>query len=667
MKSMKTIFVLVLVILAFASVSFAFDFDFNLAPIAVITASQTNGEIPLVIAFVGIGIDPEGDSVSYHWDFGDGGHSSSQTPVHTYTSPGVYVVRLTVEDEQGNTGTDALTVYAKDMNLPPTVVLTASTTNGKMPLTVAFSAVAVDPNGDRLTYQWDFGDDESSNLQNPIHTYTQIGTYHARVIAEDTAGNTGSDTETIIVTSANGAPSVVMTASSTSGEAPAFVAFTAVAVDPDNDPVTYSWDFGDGETSNLQNPTHTFEEVGTYTVTVTATDNHGNEGQDSMQFVAFDANHAPTVIITAIPTNGEAPLTVVFNAVGVDPDGDTLTYSWDFGNGDTAETQTTVYTFENEGTYNVVVTATDSNGNTGTDSVVITVSDEHDDTNIPPTAIASANPLSGDALLVVSFVGIGIDVDGTIVSYHWNFRDGSTSNQQNPVHTFVNQGIYEVVLTVTDDDGATGSDTVLITVTGDMNVPPVIFPIPDQITCVGDDYAYQIQAADVDNDPLTYRMTTSPSWLSMAANGNITGMALAVGDYLVGVGVSDGEYETTASYVLHVKGKGECAEKEPIGIKISRVRLTRGEYLPVGEMLEGAVSVNSFGKNQKNVRITFGVPELGIFRRAGPFDLDTDDRIMKQIEVEIPEWAQPGDYTIRIDVSNDNIQRVIHREFTVTG
>jgi len=667
MKSMKTIFVLVLVILAFASVSFAFDFDFNLAPIAVITASQTNGEIPLVIAFVGIGIDPEGDSVSYHWDFGDGGHSSSQTPVHTYTSPGVYVVRLTVEDEQGNTGTDALTVYAKDMNLPPTVVLTASTTNGKMPLTVAFSAVAVDPNGDRLTYQWDFGDDESSNLQNPIHTYTQIGTYHARVIAEDTAGNTGSDTETIIVTSANGAPSVVMTASSTSGEAPAFVAFTAVAVDPDNDPVTYSWDFGDGETSNLQNPTHTFEEVGTYTVTVTATDNHGNEGQDSMQFVAFDANHAPTVIITAIPTNGEAPLTVVFNAVGVDPDGDTLTYSWDFGNGDTAETQTTVYTFENEGTYNVVVTATDSNGNTGTDSVVITVSDEHDDTNIPPTAIASANPLSGDALLVVSFVGIGIDVDGTIVSYHWNFRDGSTSNQQNPVHTFVNQGIYEVVLTVTDDDGATGSDTVLITVTGDMNVPPVIFPIPDQITCVGDDYAYQIQAADVDNDPLTYRMTTSPSWLSMAANGNITGMALAVGDYLVGVGVSDGEYETTASYVLHVKGKGECAEKEPIGIKISRVRLTRGEYLPVGEMLEGEVSVKSFGKNQKNVRITFGVPELGIFRRAGPFDLDTDDRIMKQIEVEIPEWAQPGDYTIRIDVSNDNIQRVIHREFTVTG
>jgi len=667
MKSMKTIFVLVLVILAFASVSFAFDFDFNLAPIAVITASQTNGEIPLVIAFVGIGIDPEGDSVSYHWDFGDGGHSSSQTPVHTYTSPGVYVVRLTVEDEQGNTGTDALTVYAKDMNLPPTVVLTASTTNGKMPLTVAFSAVAVDPNGDRLTYQWDFGDDESSNLQNPIHTYTQIGTYHARVIAEDTAGNTGSDTETIIVTSANGAPSVVMTASSTSGEAPAFVAFTAVAVDPDNDPVTYSWDFGDGETSNLQNPTHTFEEVGTYTVTVTATDNHGNEGQDSMQFVAFDANHAPTVIITAIPTNGEAPLTVVFNAVGVDPDGDTLTYSWDFGNGDTAETQTTVYTFENEGTYNVVVTATDSNGNTGTDSVVITVSDEHDDTNIPPTAIASANPLSGDALLVVSFVGIGIDVDGTIVSYHWNFRDGSTSNQQNPVHTFVNQGIYDVVLTVTDDDGATGSDTVLITVTGDMNVPPVIFPIPDQITCVGDDYAYQIQAADVDNDPLTYRMTTSPSWLSMAANGNITGMALAVGDYLVGVGVSDGEYETTASYVLHVKGKGECAEKEPIGIKISRVRLTRGEYLPVGEMLEGEVSVKSFGKNQKNVRITFGVPELGIFRRAGPFDLDTDDRIMKQIEVEIPEWAQPGDYTIRIDVSNDNIQRVIHREFTVTG
>ncbi|MBW3011788.1 hypothetical protein KY311_01250 [Candidatus Woesearchaeota archaeon] len=119
---------------------------------------------------------------------------------------------------------------------------------------------------------------------------------------------------------------------------------------------------------------------------------------------------------------------------------------------------------------------------------------------------------------------------------------------------------------------------------------------------------------------------------------------------------------------LDVSGGEEELAKKAGSIHIDRFRLTRGEFLPVGEMLESAIAVSNLGEEDlEDVRITVGVPDLGIHMRAGPFDLDDNDDISKELFMEIPEWAQPGDYTIRIDVSNDQIQRVIHREFTVIG
>jgi len=114
-------------------------------------------------------------------------------------------------------------------------------------------------------------------------------------------------------------------------------------------------------------------------------------------------------------------------------------------------------------------------------------------------------------------------------------------------------------------------------------------------------------------------------------------------------------------------GEGEEEKGERIGMHISRIRLTRGEYLSVGEVLGTGVRVsNIYDIDLEDVRVTVGVPDLGIMKRAGPFDLDSGDNELKNLYIEIPEWAEPGDYYIRIDISNDEIQRVIHRVFTVT-
>jgi PKD repeat protein len=84
--------------------------------------------------------------------------------------------------------------------------------------------------------------------------------------------------------------------------------------------------------------------------------------------------------------------------------------------------------------------------------------------NDPPVASAGADITSGEAPLNVTFTGSGTDADGSIASYHWDYGDGNTSSQQNPTYTFNSVGSYTVTLTVTDDDGATGADSVTITV-----------------------------------------------------------------------------------------------------------------------------------------------------------------------------------------------------------
>jgi PKD repeat protein len=150
------------------------------------------------------------------------------------------------------------------------------------------------------------------------------------------------------------------------------VSFSATGLDPDGDSLTYSWDFGDGGKSLLQNPSHTYATAGTYTATVTVSDGRG--GTDTDTVVVTVGNRAPTVQLTATPTSGKAPLTVAFSAAGSDPDGDALTYRYDFGDGSKPETgRTPTHKYSKVGTYTARVTVTDTGGATGTATVQITV------------------------------------------------------------------------------------------------------------------------------------------------------------------------------------------------------------------------------------------------------------------------------------------------------
>ncbi|UCF09845.1 MAG: PKD domain-containing protein [Candidatus Bipolaricaulota bacterium] len=183
-------------------------------------------------------------------------------------------------------------------------------------------------------------------------------------------------------------------------------------------------------------------------------------------------NQPPLAVFTATPETGPAPLAVSFNAAdSTDPDGSISTYTWSFGDGQSGVGVSGMHVYANPGTYSAVLTVIDNGGDMATASKTITVTAPE---NAPPVADISATPTSGPAPLTVSFDATGSsDPDGTVVSYSWDFEGGSTGTGPTATRIYLAAGSYVVILTVTDDDGATDTETVTIDVTEPGNQAPV--------------------------------------------------------------------------------------------------------------------------------------------------------------------------------------------------
>ncbi len=330
--------------------------------------------------------------------------------------------------------------------------------------------LAWDPNQepDLAGYKLYYGTSSRSYSQNVnvgnLTLYTLAGlqagvTYYFAVTAYDTEGNE-SDYSNEVSARENLPPQASASSSVTSGRAPLVVNFQGSGTDQDGTIVSYSWDFGDGSTSSLQNPSHTFMSAGNFTARLTVTDNDGAMATASVQITVTPANQPPSVNVTAAPSSGHAPLTVSFVGSGTDPDGTILEYSWIFGDGTGSNQQSTSHTYTNPGNYTATLTVRDDAGATASKSVLITVSPP----NQPPTLTAEASPLRGAPPLTVSFTAVATDPDGEIVSVLWDFGDGTTATQLNAQHTYSSEGTFTAVLQVRDDDGAMQSKSFTIRV-----------------------------------------------------------------------------------------------------------------------------------------------------------------------------------------------------------
>ena len=161
-------------------------------------------------------------------------------------------------------------------NKSPSASCSANPTNGIAPLTVYFVGSGNDPDGTIVSYYWDFGDGTTNSSQNPSHIYTKDDDYTVTLTITDNNGLTGSVTMQIHVSKpTNQHPVASLSANNISGTVPLSVSFTGSGTDNDGYITSYSWNFGDGSSSSQQNPSHTYNTAGTYTVSLTVTDNQG--------------------------------------------------------------------------------------------------------------------------------------------------------------------------------------------------------------------------------------------------------------------------------------------------------------------------------------------------------------------------------------------------------
>ena len=264
-------------------------------------------------------------------------------------------------------------------------------------------------------------------------------------------------------------------ASPTSGTAPLTVHFTTDGEDPAGTIQRFRWDFdGNGSYDTYdemaRDYNHTYNSSGTYDATLYVWSSTGESASASITITV--ENNPPVATADAVPSNGEAPLTVQLSGSGTDSDGSIVFYEWDFeGDGDyewsSTITGNTTHTYTDVGTFNAVFRVTDNSALTATAHATTTVIR----TGPPgsPTATASANPMSGNAPLAVSFTGTATDPDNDIVLYEWDFEgDGtyewSSATSGSTSHTYNTAGTHVASFRVTDATDLTGIDQILITV-----------------------------------------------------------------------------------------------------------------------------------------------------------------------------------------------------------
>lgn len=252
------------------------------APVADFSGNPTSGFAPLAVSFSDLSTN---SPTSWAWDFGDGGSSTAQNPSYTFATAGTYTVSLTATNSSGSNTMTKTGYITVNTCTAPTAGFAGSPTSGDFPLAVSFSDQST--NGP-TSWAWDFGDGGTSTAQNPNHTYTAAGTYDVTLTATNSCGSdqlvqTGYIT---VTTPPCNPPVAAFSGTPTSGNAPLNVSFTDQT---SNSPTSWAWDFGDGGTSTQQNPGYTYNNAGTYTVTLTATNSCGSDQLVQTNYITVTA------------------------------------------------------------------------------------------------------------------------------------------------------------------------------------------------------------------------------------------------------------------------------------------------------------------------------------------------------------------------------------------
>ncbi|MEM8887121.1 MAG: PKD domain-containing protein, partial [Bacteroidota bacterium] len=399
---------------------------------------------PLTIQFGDLSVQGDTAISSWQWDFGNGDFSLSQNPVYTWNTSGVYTVSLTTRDLNGCETTDSVQVHAFNM---PEADFTASQEVGCAPQSVSFTNTSTAPY--TLTFfKWYFGDGDSAvNIENPVHVYPADGDYTVTLIVGDVNGCTDTLERTNFIRLSHPVADFSFDQSLVCPGIPVGVSFTDTSV-PDTTLASWSWDFGDGTTSNLQNPSHSYSAGGTFTVSLIVENVLGCR-DTLIRSSAIRVHDAPLTSFSLSDSTGCEPLSVDFTNTTTTVINPVVSWDWQFGDGSNSALNSPTHEFVNNGTYTVSLTATDNEGCTATYSKDVVVYEN-------PVANFVASDSLSCAPVDITFISSSTGA-AALAAWQWDFGDGNTSTAPVPVNTYAADGIYDVSLIVTDINGC--SDT----------------------------------------------------------------------------------------------------------------------------------------------------------------------------------------------------------------
>lgn len=378
-----------------------------------------------------------GTITNWNWNFGDSNSSSLQNPLHTYTSAGTYTVTQIVTNSLGCKDTIKHKTVVNP--LPAASFSTTTICNGNP---TCFTDLSTIISGNITGWSWNFSDpgsgsNNTSNIKNPCHTFTSSGNYNVTLVV---TSDSSCQTTTVLSVIVLPLPIAAFTAPNKCLKDP--IVFT----DGSTGATQWNWNFGDGSPiiTGVQNPSHTYTASGTYSVT---------------QMVSSSGNCKDTIVNTITVNPLPVPLftapvacfnnATIFTDQSATANGILTNWNWNFGDGNISTAPSPSHTYNTSGIFPVTLIVTNSFGCQDSIQKNIVVNP------LPAVNFIATTVCVGNA---TCFTDLSTIASGTITNWSWNFVDPNSganniSNSQNPCHTFTAAGNYNVILTVTSNNG----------------------------------------------------------------------------------------------------------------------------------------------------------------------------------------------------------------------
>ncbi len=406
------------------------------------------------ITFDGSGTtDDTPQRLIYKWEFGDGNTGEGEKITKRYAKAGFYKARLKVNDNEGTTcSVDSMergvSVYDSPVvgDYKDIEMCIPHDQQYRVQFNFDKAKTVLDR---RLSYKWDFGDGATSSSRSTTHIYKKGGIYTAKLTVDDGLGLACSKATGKVNVKLNKQPVA------NAGEDIICCVNSATSFDgsksytEEDEKLSYIWDFGDGTAEKKSAKVeHTYKKAGKFKATLTVDDNKDTKCSTNMDSITVLVNSKPTAAITEVKSACVNTKLDFDASKSKDEDGDSLKYSWEFGDGTVLESSRRVsHTYNKGGEYLVKVTVDDQRQTPcSTDSQSINVR-----INTPPVADAGPNLVC--CINTESFFdgSSSYDADGDSLSYFWDFGDGATAKGAKVTHVYKKIGEYTVTLSVDDN------------------------------------------------------------------------------------------------------------------------------------------------------------------------------------------------------------------------